>query len=98
VGVRSEQIAALDDWQDSPAFDERERAVLRYARQVTERIHVDDDVAAAVQSFLTDLEFMDLTAVIACYNMVVRLLEPLKVELEDGFLERRGHSDSASPG
>jgi AhpD family alkylhydroperoxidase len=85
AGITAEQIAALDAWASSPLFDERQRAVMRYAWQATERVRVAGEVVAAVQEFLTTEEFIDLAANVAFYNMVVRLLEPLQVELEDEF-------------
>lgn len=84
-GITPAQIDALEQWASSPLFDERQRAVMRYAWQVTERVRVADEVAAAVQAFMSAEEFVDLTVTIAFYNAVVRILEPLQIELEPGF-------------
>jgi alkylhydroperoxidase family enzyme len=89
VGVTRAQIDALRDWARSSEFDDRQRAVIRYAWQATERVRVSDTVADAVHSLLDDDEFFDLATTVAFYNMVVRLLEPLQIELEEAFLARR---------
>ena len=47
-----------------------------------------DAVVEAVRGFLDDECFTDLVAVVAFYNMVVRVLEPLQITLEDEFLAR----------
>lgn len=85
AGITSAQIDALDRWASAPLFDERQRAVMRYAWQVTEQVRAADDVVAAVQSFLDAEQFLDLVANVAFYNMVVRVLEPLAIDLEAGF-------------
>ncbi len=56
--------------------------MIRYAWQVTERVHVADSVVDGVRAFLSDSEFFDLVATVAFYNLVVRVLEPLQIELE----------------
>ncbi|HZQ35297.1 MAG TPA: carboxymuconolactone decarboxylase family protein [Dehalococcoidia bacterium] len=88
AGISDEQIAALGAWASSPLFDERQRAVMRYAWQATEQVHVADDVAQAAHELLDDECFVDLVAVVAFYNMVVRVLEPLQITLEDEFLAK----------
>jgi alkylhydroperoxidase family enzyme len=86
AGISDEQIAALGAWASSPLFDERQRAVMRYAWQATEQVRVADAVVEAVREFLDDERFTDLVAVVAFYNMVVRVLEPLQISLEEEFL------------
>ncbi|HLZ71401.1 MAG TPA: carboxymuconolactone decarboxylase family protein [Dehalococcoidia bacterium] len=88
AGISAEQIAALGEWACSPLFDERQRAVMRYAWQATEQVRVADEVAGAAKQFLDDEQFTDLVAVVAFYNMVVRVLEPLQITLEAAFLAK----------
>ncbi len=83
VGIPQEQIEGLPVWERHPAFSEQERAVIRYAESVTRDIRVPAEVFAAVRAFLDDEEMVELTISIAYYNMVVRFLEPMQVELEE---------------
>jgi AhpD family alkylhydroperoxidase len=83
AGVSEEQVAGLPVWERHPAFNEQERAVIRYAETVTRDIRVPDAVWEAVRAFLDEEQMVELTLTIAFYNLVVRFLEPVQVELED---------------
>ena len=82
MGVREEQIDALNDWENSEKFNEQERAVLRYTDEVTKNIRVKDDTFAGVRSFLSEEGVVELTTTIGYYGMVCRILEALQIELE----------------
>lgn len=83
AGVTQEQIEGLPVWERHPAFSDHERAVIRYAETVTHSIRVPDDVFRALREFLDHEQIVELTLSIAYYNMVVRFLEPMQVELEE---------------
>jgi len=82
VGVRQTQIDALMHWEDSPEFDEREKAILKYTDEETKNIRVQDETFAAVRTILTEEGVVELTTTIGYYGMVCRILEVLQVELE----------------
>jgi 4-carboxymuconolactone decarboxylase len=82
VGVRQSQIDALPYWQNSPEFDEKEKAVLRYTDEVTLNIRVKDETFAAVRAIFSEEGIVELTTAIGYYGMVCRILEALQVELE----------------
>ena len=84
AGVTDEQIAGLPVWERHPAFTEEQRAVIRYAEDVTTNVRVSDEVFNAVRAFLDDERMVELTLNVAFYNLVVRFLEPMQVELEEG--------------
>jgi alkylhydroperoxidase family enzyme len=81
AGITDEQIQSLPVWQRHPAFSAQERAVIRYAEEVTGGVRASDDAFAGVRAFLDDEQIVELTLAIAYYNMVVRFLEPMQVEL-----------------
>ncbi len=83
AGISEEQLAGLPVWERHPAFTEQQRAVMRYAEAITRDVRVSDEVFAAVRSLLDDEQMVELTLNIAYYNMVVRFLEPMQVELEE---------------
>lgn len=82
VGVRQSQIDALPGWQNSPEFNDQEKAVLRYTDEMTLNIRVGDDAFKAVGSFLNEEAVVELTTAVGYYGMVCRILETLQVELE----------------
>ncbi len=84
AGLTSEQLLGLPVWEQHPSFSEQEKAVMRYAEDVTRNVRVSDEVFDAVHAFLDDEQMVELALNVAYYNMVVRFLEPMRVELEPG--------------
>ena len=82
VGVRREQLERLADFERSPVFNDQERAVMRYASDVTTNVGVSDVTFEALQRFLDHRRILELAMNVAFYNAVVRILVPLGVELE----------------
>ena len=81
-GVTLEECDALADWRASKCFSERERAVLAYTDTMTRDITVPDAVFAEVQCHFNDREIVELTVLIASYNMNARVLQALELDLE----------------
>jgi AhpD family alkylhydroperoxidase len=88
IGVRPEQVDRLASWETDPAFNEQERAVIRYATEVTQNVRVSDTTFDALQKFLDPEQIVELTLNTGFYNMVVRFLLPMQVDLE---LDARKH-------
>ena len=84
VGVRSEQIERLTAWESDPAFNEQEQAVIRYASEATQQVKVSDATFDALRGFLDEEQIVELTLNVGFYNMVVRFLLPMQVDLEPG--------------
>ncbi len=82
AGLSLEQIEALHDWQNSPLFNEVERAVLAYTDAV-EKVQVNDEVFATLKKHLSEHAIVELTVAIGYYGMVSRFLVALDVELEE---------------
>jgi alkylhydroperoxidase family enzyme len=85
AGLRRAQLEQLADAETSPEFDDRERAVVRYAREATENVDVSDETWNALRRHLDPREAMDIVMAVAWYNAVVRMLMPLRIETEDWF-------------
>ena len=99
LGVPPEQIARLANWESDPAFNEQERAVIRYAAEATTSVAVSDATFNALREFLDQEEIIELVLNIAFYNMVVRAIVPLEIDLELDAHENRynlNHVDSES--
>jgi alkylhydroperoxidase family enzyme len=67
---------------NDPAFSTDERLVIRYAIAMTRDIEVSDSLFAEIRARFSETEIVELTAAIATYNLVARLLVALRVEPE----------------
>ena len=88
AGVSDAKIAALREATiDSPAFDDNDRAVLRFTDDVVRNVKASDRNLKAVQAFLSPGAVVELTLTIGYYMMVCRFLETTGVEGEEGQAE-----------
>jgi AhpD family alkylhydroperoxidase len=81
-GVSQAQIDAVAHWQASPLFDARARDALAYADAMTLQVQVPKELFDALRPHFSDRELVELTAVVAAYNMVSRFLEALQIQIE----------------
>jgi alkylhydroperoxidase family enzyme len=85
VGVTDEQIAALIFYQRSPLFDEREKAVIKFADQVTRAAAtVRDGDLEALRTWFSEDQIAELVLVIAVANFTNRVNDGLGVEPDLG--------------
>ncbi len=84
VGVPREQLEHLADFETSSLFNEQERLVMRYAQEATSNVKVSDATFEALRKSLGTRRLMEVVQNVAFYNMVVRILVPLGVEVEPG--------------
>ncbi len=82
AGVREAQIAALADWRGSGEFDAAEKAALALAEAVA-ACRVTDEVHAEVKRHFDDAQFIELSLTAGFYALVVRMLDALRVELDE---------------
>jgi 4-carboxymuconolactone decarboxylase len=86
AGVREAQIAALDDWRQSGEFDPQEKAALGLLEAVTAG-RMDDPTWEAAAGHFSREEMVELVLVSAFYSMVARVLDALRVQLDDDIGE-----------
>ena len=82
VGVRPEQVERLADWETDSAFNAQERAVIRYATEMTQQVRITDATFDALRDFFDEEQIVELSLNTAFYNMVVRFLHATQVDLE----------------
>lgn len=82
-GVTQNQLDALETWEASTDFDEKERAVLAYTDSMTREIHVPDKTFAEIKRLYNNEQIVEITATVAAYNMVSRFLEALQIHSHD---------------
>src|SRR4051812_45777398 len=80
AGVRRAQLEQLADFETSAEFGDRERAIIRYAREATLVIEVTEQTWSDLRRHLSMREAMDIMMAVAWYNAVVRMLIPLQIE------------------
>ncbi len=80
LGVSDEKILALEDYAESPLYDEREKAALEYAAAMTlSDRDVDDELFARVRGYFDDEALVELTATIAWENSSSKFNRALRV-------------------
>src|SRR6187455_1835178 len=72
--LRDPDRAATD-----PAFTDDERLAIRYAIAMTRTVQVPQPLFDEIRARFSETEIVELTASIACYNMVARILVALEV-------------------
>lgn len=87
IGMTQDQIAAiLAGTPDSPALDERQRAVMNYVDDIVLNVRASDETLAGALAHLSREQLIDLTLVSGLYMTVARLLETAGVELDTELL------------
>jgi 4-carboxymuconolactone decarboxylase len=81
-GLTLEDCNELADWPISSRFSESERAALAYADAMTRDIVVPDEMFDQVKAHFNDREIVELTVLIASYNMNARVMQALRLDLE----------------
>jgi alkylhydroperoxidase family enzyme len=81
-GLTLEDCNELADWPISSRFSESERAALAYADTMTRDIVVPDEVFEQVRAHFDDRQIVELTVLIASYNMNARVMQALRLDLE----------------
>ena len=81
-GLTLPECEALQDWQGSSLFKERDRVVLAYTDAMTRDIEVPDGVFEPLREYFDDRQIVELTVLIGTYAMHVRVFEALKLDPE----------------
>ncbi len=75
------QIAAVEDYASSDLFDAQEKAVLRFAEQLTRNVRVEPETVNELKGFLNDAQLVVLAAAVGQANFTNRFNEAFAVEL-----------------
>jgi alkylhydroperoxidase family enzyme len=88
VGLSDDEISAVaaEAAGRSTGLDPLAEAVLRAAREMTLDLAVSDETFAVLRRGLDNERLTDLVVTIAFYNCLVRLLETMKVDVEEDYL------------
>ena len=88
IGLSNDEIRAVaEETQGRPtSLDPLAKAVLRAAREMTVDLAVSDETFAALRQGLDTERLTDLVVTISFYNGLVRLLETMRVDVEEDYL------------
>ncbi|CAA9462010.1 MAG: hypothetical protein AVDCRST_MAG14-2602 [uncultured Rubrobacteraceae bacterium] len=92
AGVDEHQVAELPMWRTSPAFTDAERAALALTDALVDG-YVPDQVNAALGEHFDEKARVELTLTAAFYCAVPRLLDALRVPVEETSPERAARED-----
>jgi alkylhydroperoxidase family enzyme len=88
IGLSNDEIRAVaEETNERPtSLDPLAKAVLRAAREMTVDLAVSDETFAALRQGLDTERLTDLVVTISFYNGLVRLLETMRVDVEEDYL------------
>lgn len=81
AGLSDEKINAAPDHQSS-VFSEKEKAVVRYASELTQNVAAGDDVLNELRKHFDDSQVAELNMVVGSFNVLTRFADTFKVDLE----------------
>ena len=85
VGIEDDEIELVgsDEWENAPAFTDRERAAILWGDRVARRLARRDGAAyLIVREEFDDVEIVELTAVASLAAMADRLTNALRISPE----------------
>jgi len=93
LGLTDAEFEALQgDYRASPLFDEREKAALAWAEAMTlNTAKSDEAVWQELRRRFTDAEIVEISLASAMFNMINRLNDSFRTDLEPEEYNRRQH-------
>lgn len=93
LGLKEAELEALQgDYRASPLFDAREKAVLAWSEAMTlNTAKRDDAVWKELRELFSDAEIVEISMACALFNMINRLNDSFRTELEPEKYNRRQH-------
>ena len=85
MGLTQDQINLLegDDWKDSNLFDDKEKAVIRWADEVSKLTAKNNDFAfGEMKKYFSDRQIVELTFICGMWHLSGRLAEALHLVVE----------------
>lgn len=81
-GLTREHCDALKDWRGSSLFDERERAALAFADEMTSSVQVSDAAFAGLRRHFSERQIVELAVLVGTYNMHNHVFAALEIDPE----------------
>jgi len=81
AGLTDDKIEAATD-PESPALDEVEKAVVRFAKEVTEDVSASEESLNELRKHFNNSQIAEINLVVGCYSVLTRFADTFKVDLE----------------
>jgi alkylhydroperoxidase family enzyme len=93
LGLKDEELDALQgDYRSSRLFDRREKSVLAWSEAMTlNTAKRDDAVWNELRGLFSDAEIVEISLACAMFNMINRLNDSFRTDLEPEEYNRRQH-------
>jgi alkylhydroperoxidase family enzyme len=93
LGLKDEELDAVQgDYRSSTLFDAREKAVLAWSEAMTlNTAKSDDAVWTELRGLFNEAEIVEISLACAMFNMINRLNDSFRTELESEEYNRRQH-------
>ncbi len=94
LGLTDAEFEALqrDDYRDSPLFNAREKAAMAWAEAMTlNTAKRDDAVWNELRRLFSDAEIVEISFASGMFNMINRLNDSFRTELESEAYNRKQH-------
>lgn len=83
LGCTKAQIAALEAGDiEAPVFDEKEKLLLRFTREVIEDVRAREETVKAVAARFSPQEAVEIILTCGYYMMLARLTETTRIEID----------------
>ncbi|HEY2445498.1 MAG TPA: carboxymuconolactone decarboxylase family protein [Rhizomicrobium sp.] len=83
AGCRKEQIAAIGAGHfDDSCFDDREKTLLRLAREVIENVRAGEETVKAATRYFSAQEIVEIILTCGFYMMLARLTETTRTDMD----------------
>lgn len=83
AGATMAEMLALNEFEQSPLFSEKDRAAIAYAAEITaNNRHMRRAVKERLKASLTDAEIVDLTLACCMFNFMNRFNDCLEIDLD----------------
>ena len=82
AGVTPREVEALRDWSKSGVYGKKECALLAYVDAMTKDVAVADAVFKSMREHYSEREVVEITVLVAAYNMHTRVLKALDIDPE----------------
>ncbi len=81
AGLSKEKLDATPDYTSS-IFDEKEQAVVRFAKEVTQNVAASEESLRELGKCFNESQISELNIVIGVFNLLTRFADTFKVDLE----------------